>query len=1192
MPTQSKTFREAGIQIVRDQNRWGDDDDLFQPVSLTYGYRPPEQLLPTYLDSSSDLSQRQEFTREQKAASVIALSVWSDVANITFTEAPPGSGPFPDNPNIYMMTYSDPDDGAAGFARLPNSTSGGDVWIDRAGADNLNFDPGSKTFRTLVHEIGHGLGLQHPGNYNAEPGVEIEYNKDAVYLEDTKQFSIMSYFDSNEAPGFNHGNAQAVTPLLHDIAAIQRLYGAKLTTRLGDDTYGFNSTLGATSPFSIANGTQQRVWAIWDNGGIDTLDMSGYGANQKIYLEAAGIDQQSNQVRFSSTGGLTNNMVIAPTIVIENAVGGSGNDEIFGNAADNVLNGKGGADVLSGGAGRDTYYVDSLSDVVSDSRMNNGVDSATFDTIYTSVSGYTLRGTGVETLIAIANAGNLSLDGSGFGDTLIGNEGANIFLGGAGDDTMTGGAGNDRFFVDAVGDRIYENVGGGIDTVETSLATYGLNGYANVEVENLNALNGAIELDFTGNQFNNTIVTGTRNDVLDGLAGNDSLYGLGGDDLFYGGSGADAMFGSSGNDTASYDGETVGVTVALQSWWFYSRPVSALLSYTAVSQGMFRGAAGDTLDSIENIVGTNGYEDRIVGDDSDNYIMGLGGSDMLAGGDGNDTLIGNRRVSATVDGTFNVNNPFDSIDYMEGGSGNDTYYVIGSNDKIYDRSGDGTDTVMFMGVRKLIPFTIPGYFYTLPGSEAGEIENLTFAGGIGVFVDEIIGPTTTFGYGAFYGTGNSLDNRITGANYNDSLNGVAGNDTLFGKEGEDTLHGGEGDDKLYGGVGADTLRGGNGLDLVCYDDANHGNLTINLAAPSANTGAAAGDTYDSIEGVIGGSGFDIITGNTTDNILSGNAGNDTLNGDAGNDQIYGGIGADTINGGANFDYARYNQAAGAVYVRLDTNLGYSGEATGDRLSGIEGLVGTGFGDTLVGGAGNEIIFGQAGADRLFGLSGNDTLNGETNNDQLYGGAGADVINGGFGFDYARYDFATAGVYVRLDSNLGYSGEAAGDRLSGIECLVGSGFDDTLVGAAGNEIVYGLAGNDRVWGLGGNDTLYGGLGNDRLEGGLGRDNFIFNSALNGTTNRDIIADYDLVNDRILLENTGAGLFNALAAGNLNPLAFLASAAGLATTAAQRILYNTTNGDLLYDADGTGGTLAIAFANVFGKPALNAGDFLVT
>jgi serralysin len=347
-----------------------------------------------------------------------------------------------------------------------------------------------------------------------------------------------------------------------------------------------------------------------------------------------------------------------------------------------------------------------------------------------------------------------------------------------------------------------------------------------------------------------------------------------------------------------------------------------------------------------------------------------------------------------------------------------------------------------------------------------------------------------------------------------------------------------------------------------------------------------------IEIAIGGSATDRLTGNEVANTLVGNAGNDTISGLDGNDNIYGGIGADALNGGNGLDYARYDTAAAAVYARLDTNLGYSGDAQGDRFAAIEGLVGSAHDDTLVGGAAANTIFGQAGNDRIWGLAGNDTISGLDGNDNIYGGIGADALDGGNGLDYARYDTAAAAVYARLDTNLGYSGDAQGDRFAAIEGLVGSAHGDTLVGGAAANTIFGLAGNDRIWGLADNDALYGGLGIDRLEGGLGADRFVFDTALNVATNKDIIADYDLVNDRILLENTGAGLFNALAAGNLNVLAFLASATGLATTAAHRILYNTTTGDISYDADGSGAaTAAIAFANVYGRPLLNAGDFLV-
>src|SRR5262249_52279828 len=111
----------------------------------------------------------------------------------------------------------------------------------------------------------------------------------------------------------------------------------------GDTTYGFNNT--GDVAYQITGATQQVVFCIWDGGGTDTLDVSGYASNQTIDLRPAG---------FSSVGALTKNVSIAQGTIIENAIGGTGDDRLIGNAADNVLTGGAGKDTIDGGEGINT----------------------------------------------------------------------------------------------------------------------------------------------------------------------------------------------------------------------------------------------------------------------------------------------------------------------------------------------------------------------------------------------------------------------------------------------------------------------------------------------------------------------------------------------------------------------------------------------------------------------------------------------------------------------------------------------------------------------------------------------------------------------------------------------------------------------------------------------------------------------
>ena len=206
---------------------------------------------------------------------------------------------------------------------------------------NLHPELGNYGRLTITHEIGHTLGLNHPGSYNAGQGNPTYRN--AAYAEDTRQYSSMSYWNETHTGGDNKGH-YASAPLMDDIAAIQRLYGANMETRTGDTVYGFNSN-SERDFFTIKNAEQKLVFSVWDAGGNDTFDFSGYSQNQIINL---------NETSFSDVGGLKKNVSIAKGVTIENAIGGFGNDVIVGNAANNHIDGGAGNDIIYGGAGQDT----------------------------------------------------------------------------------------------------------------------------------------------------------------------------------------------------------------------------------------------------------------------------------------------------------------------------------------------------------------------------------------------------------------------------------------------------------------------------------------------------------------------------------------------------------------------------------------------------------------------------------------------------------------------------------------------------------------------------------------------------------------------------------------------------------------------------------------------------------------------
>jgi Ca2+-binding RTX toxin-like protein len=504
---------------------------------------------------------------------------------------------------------------------------------------------------------------------------------------------------------------------------------------------------------------------------------------------------------------------------------------------------------------------------------------------------------------------------------------------------------------------------------------------------------------------------------------------------------------------------------------------SVTITVTATDQGGLSKTSdvtiyvGDVADTTPTITGT-AAANTLTGTAGNDVIAGLGGNDSLSGGAGNDVLDGGA-----------------GADNMTGGTGNDIYIVDNATDTVVENANEGLDAVQT---------TLASYT-------------------LGANVENLIHTAAT----AFTGNGNALDNVIVGNTGNDTLNGNAGNDTLFGDAGNDTLNGGDGLDAIYGGVGNDTLNGDAGDDMLSGGDGNdvliggagsdylNGGAGIdtasyatsttaviaNLAAPSKNTGDAAGDIYAGIENLIGGSGNDTLTGDANANSLDGGAGDDIL---------IGGAAADALIGGAGIDTASYANAIAGVVANLAASAGNTGDAAGDTYTTIENLTGSALADTLTGSAGVNVLDGGAGNDILDGGAGNDTLIGGTGNDTLIGGAGADALAGGSGDD--TYVVDNAGDVVTESLGAGtdlaqttLASYTLGDNVenltftnAGAHVGTGNALDNIITGNAGVDTLSGLAGNDSLIGGAGNDTLDGGIGNDAMVGGLGNDTFVVDS----------------------------------------------------------------------------------------------------
>lgn len=329
-PTVSKNSTQAGAYITRDNYRWN-SGSMGSAVAISYSFRTAA---PGYTVSGRDVvGTFSPFTASERTAAQAAFALWSDVANINFVQAPDGA-----NADIVLGNYSSSGDASQAFAFYPGTpgaySNAGDVFMNTYYVSTNNVTRGTYDYLALMHEIGHAIGLEHPGSYNAAPGASITYANNAEYIQDTRQYTIMSYFGESNTGGYFP--VYSDTPMIHDIAAVQRLYGARTTTRTGNTVYGFNSNAGST--YLISSPSQQVAFAIYDNNGTDTLDFSGYSTNQVIDLRPDS---------FSSVGTGIYNVSIGANVAIEQAIGGSGNDTIYLNPS--LFS------AVTGGAGSDTF---------------------------------------------------------------------------------------------------------------------------------------------------------------------------------------------------------------------------------------------------------------------------------------------------------------------------------------------------------------------------------------------------------------------------------------------------------------------------------------------------------------------------------------------------------------------------------------------------------------------------------------------------------------------------------------------------------------------------------------------------------------------------------------------------------------------------------------------------------------------
>jgi serralysin len=375
----------------------------------------------------------------------LALGVWDDVTNLTFQQTTGAA----------MITFDDNQSGAfSNYSASGSIMSSAFVNVSTSWLSTYGTGMDSYSFQTYIHEIGHALGLGHAGPYNGS----ATYGVDNNHANDTWQYSVMSYFSQPEYGGASY--RFVMTPMVADIAAVNLIYGGA-TAHTGDTVYGFNSSAGAL--YNFASYAEAPALTIDDAGGSDTLDASGYSQSQLIDLQPG---------QYSNIGGLVGNIGIATSTLIENAIGGAGNDIVTGNPANNVLQGGEGDDTLSGESSNDTLQGnlgnDSLDGGIGEDLAFGGKDNDVLlgndgdDRLVGDLGNDTLWG-GNGADIVEGGSGNDSLLGDNGSDFLQGNQGSDWIIGGDGHDTLRGGQNDDSLLAGEGNDWLFGDLG--VDTL-------------------------------------------------------------------------------------------------------------------------------------------------------------------------------------------------------------------------------------------------------------------------------------------------------------------------------------------------------------------------------------------------------------------------------------------------------------------------------------------------------------------------------------------------------------------------------------------------------------------------------------------------------------------------------------------------------------------------------------------------------
>ena len=774
--------------------------------------------------------------------------------------------------------------------------------------------------------------------------------------------------------------------------------------------------------FDGGNGNDSFVGGIGADtiiggSGIDTLDYSQSDAAINVNLATG-----------EASGGYAEGDVISG---IEVVIGSSYNDTIVGSSANETFIAGVGASYIDAGGGIDLIsYANSTAGI--NVNLTTGEASGGY------AEGDTVLG--FEQVI-----------GSNYNDT---------FMGTSGNDSFDAGNGDDYVYLSGGADTL--KGGAGIDTLDGSNATGSLNIVSSFVYDSYGKTTSTSDFEY--------IIGSNYNDTIQGGSTDETLVGGDGDDVISGGYGTNYMFGEAGNDTFKssygtnyYDG---GDGFDIVDYIGSSDSINVNLSTGLASGGH---AANDYYTSIEGIIGSK-YNDTIAAGLDGTYVNGEAGNDFIVSGAGADTLDGGvgtdtlsyeksdagvyiNLATGVLSGGYAEGDVVSGFEAVLGSSHNDTIIGSSANNSLlggkgadYFDGGVGNDSLSYVYHDSAILLDAEN---ALVQKGTGDEDTFT---GIEYIIGSKYNDTLSFA-GASEGVSVNINNFAVTKNGNTAylnsfeiIEGSAYDDSIVGSiNGYSTIYGGAGDDILVpmkyssSSGGYNYLNGGDGFDIVDYASAIT-SVRIDLANSSNNGYQANGDTLVSIEGVRGGGYNDYLFGDSGDNMLDGKAGNDSLVGGAGNDTLLGGLGSDTINGGEGFDLSSYANATSSIVVSLATGRGTGGEASGDTLISIEGIVGSRYNDTISGDANANYLFGGVGNDNLTGGLGADTFA------YAQGQNGYDVIN-----DFCASDGDT--ILIETASGTGSISVMDGAALSGNTQDAFAGSDVLVVRDADKAYVY-------------------------------------------------------------------------------------------------------------------------------------------